>query len=51
MSALQFETIKMALKQDRNGYVMTLRIHTADFPDDLLLDFFGARYIVAKVIL
>ena len=49
MSALQFETIKIALKQDRNGYVMTLRIHPDDVPDELLRDFVGARYIVAMV--
>ena len=49
MSALQFETIKIALKQDRNGYVMTLRIHPDDVPDELLRDFVGARYMVAMV--
>jgi hypothetical protein len=49
VSALQFETIKIALKQDRNGYVMTLRIHPDDVPDELLRDFVGARYMVAMV--
>lgn len=49
MSALQFETVKIALKQDRNGYVMTLRIHPDDVPDELLRDFVGARYMVAMV--
>jgi len=49
MSALQFESQKVALKQDRSGYVMTLRIHPDEVPDELLRDFVGARYMIAMV--
>jgi hypothetical protein len=49
MSTLQFESQKVALKQDRSGYVMTLRIHPDEVPDELLRDFVGARYMIAMV--
>lgn len=49
MNALQFECIKVALKQDRNGYVLTLNIHPDEIPNELLRDFVGARYGVAMV--
>jgi hypothetical protein len=32
MDALQFEAVKVALKQDRTGFVLTLNIH----PDEIL---------------
>lgn len=49
MNALQFEAVKIALKQDRNGFVLTLNIHPDEIPDELLRDFVGARYGVAMV--
>lgn len=47
MNALQFEAVKVALKQDRSGFVLTLNIHPDELPEELLRDFVGARYMVA----
>ena len=49
MNMLNFEAIKIALKQDRSGFVLTLNIHPDEIPSDLLRDFVGARYGVAMV--
>jgi len=44
MKTLQFEAVKVALKQDKTGYVLTLSLHPDEIPEDLLRDFVGARY-------
>jgi len=44
MKTLQFEAIKLAIKQDKEGYVLTLRMHPDEIPEALLRDFVGARY-------
>ena len=49
MKPIQFEGVKVALKQDKTGYVLALSIHPDDVPMDLLRDFVGARYGVAMV--
>jgi hypothetical protein len=49
MSALQFEAIKVALKQDASGFVLTLKIHPDELPEEVLRDFVGARYALAMV--
>ena len=49
MKTLQFEGIKIALKQDKTGYVLTLNVHPDEVPIDLLRDFVGARYQVVMV--
>jgi hypothetical protein len=49
MNALQFEALKVALKQDASGYVLTVKIHPDEIPEELLRDFVGARYMVAMV--
>lgn len=49
MNALQFECVKVALKQDRTGYVLTLSMHPDEIPEELLRDFVGSRYGVAMV--
>jgi hypothetical protein len=49
MTAIQFEGVKVALKQDKTGYVLALSIHPDDVPMELLRDFVGARYGVAMV--
>ena len=41
-----FEAVKIALKQDRTGYVLTLSIHPDDVPTEIMRDFVGARYLV-----
>lgn len=47
--ALQFEARKVALKQDRTGFVLTLAIHPDECPVEILRDFVGARYGCALV--
>ena len=47
--ALQFEARKVALKQDRTGFILTLAIHPDECPEEILRDFVGARYGCAVV--
>ena len=49
MKTLQFEGVKVALKQDKSGYVLTLSLHPDDIPEELLRDFVGSRYQVVMV--
>lgn len=49
MKTLQFEAVKVALKQDKTGYVLTLSLHPDDLPVDLMRDYVGARYQVVMV--
>ena len=49
MQTLQFEAVKIALKQDKTGYVLTLNVHPEDVPVDLMRDYVGARYQVVMV--
>ena len=49
MKTLQFEGVKIALKQDKTGYVLTLNVHPDEVPVDLLRDVVGARYQVVMV--
>ena len=44
METIQFECKKVALKQDKNGYLLTVLIHPDDVPEKLLRDFVGASY-------
>lgn len=49
MKTLNFEAVKVALKQDKTGYVLTLCLHPDEIPEDLLRDFVGSRYQVVMV--
>jgi hypothetical protein len=49
MNTLQYEAIKVAMKQDKEGYILTLRIHPDEVPEALLRDFCGARYQTVMV--
>jgi hypothetical protein len=49
LNSIQFEGCKVALKQDKSGYVLTLSMHPDDIPEDLLRDFVGSRYMVVMV--
>jgi hypothetical protein len=49
VDTIQFEGVKVAIKQDRTGYVLTLCIHPDEIPEDLLRDFVGARYQIVMV--
>ena len=44
MDTLQYEAIKVAMKQDKEGYILTLRIQPDEVPHSLFTDFVGARY-------
>jgi len=45
----QFEAVKVAIKQDKTGYVLTLSIHPDEVPEEIFRDFVGARYQVVMV--
>jgi hypothetical protein len=49
METSQFEAVKVAMKQDNSGYVLTLRIHPDEVPEEILRDFVGARYMAVLV--
>ena len=49
MKTLQFEAVKIAMKQDKTGIILTLNIHPDELPTDLMRDFVGARYQVVMV--
>lgn len=49
MKTLQFEALKMALKQTKDGHVLTLSVHPDETPVELLRDYVGARYQVVMV--
>lgn len=49
MDTIQFEGMKTALRQTKDGYSLTLAVHPDDLPDDLMRDFVGSRYMVVMV--
>lgn len=49
MQTIQFEGRKIAMKQDRTGYVLTLSVHPDEIPETLIRDFVGARYQIVMV--
>ena len=49
MKTSQFEAVKVAIKQDKTGYVLTLSVHPDEVPVELLRDWVGARYQVVMV--
>lgn len=49
METIQFEGVKTALRQTKDGYSLTLAVHPDDLPDDLMRDFVGSRYMVVMV--
>jgi len=49
METSQFEGKKVALKQTKDGHVLTLSIHPDEIPEEILRDFVGARYMVVMV--
>lgn len=49
METSQFEGKKIALKQTKDGHVLTLAIHPDEIPEEILRDFVGARYMVVMV--
>jgi hypothetical protein len=49
MNTLQFEAVKVAMKQDKTGFILTLNVHPDDVPMELVRDFVGAHYQVVMV--
>jgi hypothetical protein len=49
METIQYEAVKVALKQDRTGFMLTMSIHPDEIPEKLIRDFVGARYQVVMV--
>jgi len=49
METLNFEAVKMAIRQDRSGYVLTLSVHPDEVPVEMMRDWIGARYQVVMV--
>ena len=47
--ATHFESVKIAMTQDKNGYVLKLSIHPNDVPESIMRDLVGSRYMVAMV--
>ena len=49
METSQFEAVKVGMKQDNSGYILTLRIHPDEVPEEIMRDFVGARYMAVMV--
>lgn len=49
MSHPQFECVKVSLKQDSTGYILTLRVHPDELDENIMRDFVGARYMTVMV--
>lgn len=45
----QFEGVKIAMTQDKNGHVLKLAIHPNDTPESIMRDPVGTRYMVVLV--
>ena len=43
METSQFEAVKVGMKQDNSGYILTLRIHPDDVPNEIMRDFVGSK--------
>ena len=39
METSQFEAVKVGLKQDNSGYILTLRIHPDEIPEEIARDY------------
>ena len=48
-ATINFEGVKIAMRQDKNGYILTLSVHPNEVPESLLRDWVGSRYQVAMV--
>ena len=49
METSQFEAVKVGMKQDNTGYILTLRIHPDEIPEEIVRDFVGSRYMTVMV--
>ena len=44
MKPIQFEAVKYAMNQTKDGHRLTLTIHPDDVPEEIFRDYVGARY-------
>jgi hypothetical protein len=49
METIQFESVKVGMKQDNSGYILTMRIHPDEVPETIMRDFVGSRYMTVMV--
>jgi hypothetical protein len=49
ITSRRFEAVKIAMSQDKNGFVLKLSVHPNDAPEELLRDPVGSRYMVVAV--
>ena len=49
MDPINFECVKVSLRQNKEGFMLTLAIHPDDLNQDLVRDFVGSRNAVAMV--
>ncbi len=49
MKTSQFEAVKVAMTQNRNGFILTMAVHPDELCEDIIRDFVGARYQVVMV--
>lgn len=45
----QFEAVKIAMSQSKDGHILKLAIHPNDTPEDIMRDAVGSRYMVVLV--
>jgi hypothetical protein len=45
----RFEAVKIAMTQDKNGFVLKLSLHPNDTPEDIMRDPVGTRYMMVAV--
>jgi hypothetical protein len=49
MQPMQFECRKIAMKQDKTGFILSMAIHPDELPEMLVRDFVGSRYMCVMV--
>lgn len=45
----QFEAVKVAMTQDKNGHLLKMAVHPNDTPESIMRDPVGTRYMVVLV--
>ena len=48
-ATINFEAVKLTMRQDKHGFILTLSVHTDDVTESLFRDWVGSRYQVAMV--
>lgn len=47
--AVNFEALKVSMRQNKDGYLLTLAVHPDEVPEEIMRDFVGSRYAVAML--